>query len=523
MSSRNAADLPAELLAEIFEWHHTIAAPLSYRRALNLSQVCKTWRKVAISHGALWANKLDVSPSAELSRLVLERAGHHVLDIELRDISPHFARECLGEWFDPLRRLRTRSIDLESFGNSTSPMVAQLIGPSLPMLRSLSVSFETVGDYGSFGDEEEDEVDIHTLSIQHAPALTRVALRNCLMRWDADVYSQLTHLDIGVNIKGLRQFVDPISQCPTHAQMRSLISSLRHIVELKLDIFPLYTAPVEDAEKISVPLSCRRITLRSLPAHTSCCWFAKSLVVPPGAALTIIQVSEGDTARMVREFSRSSQALSVSTTELVGSESLGTVVIGVGEALPLWTQFEPLMDVMEATPGNHITLEFEFLVLNDDQELEEEDITPSCNNMISAISRLDVTELELLRIPGLRYADENESRFRRKHAAFFRVLADAEKVKVLILPFLSMPLLRVLAAPSATTHELLFPQLESVILSLYPLDADSVGLLAKWLKARDSEGLSRVTLHVQIKQKEYADTLALWKVIGEFSTINVYH
>ncbi|KZV62733.1 hypothetical protein PENSPDRAFT_739192 [Peniophora sp. CONT] len=523
------ANLPVEVLAMVFECYHTTATSDAmydgHRSLFRLSHVCRTWRHIILACRALWASNVDASDRTTLSQVVLERAGSRTLDIRLMEITPRFAKNCLPEWLDTSRQARTRSINLQCFGNRASDTMVKLIGSNLPLLRSLEIHCYTADDEleapSHPDDEPEDEVIIETLSIEHAPALTRVVLENCLLRWDADIYSHLTHLEISVNRKALRKFHNPAAQYPTHARMSSIISSLHHIVDLKLDIFPRYVERAERPQPIPVSPSCQRVELRSLNGHNHCCWFASSLVVPPSTALTIVQVSEGNTARILSEFSRAAQAMSISTIGSVGNDYLGTVVVDAGDVSP-WTQPVVPTDLLHSIPGGHVTLHFEYLNINDvvAEEEEEENIVPSCKNMFRAISQLDFNQLKALQIPGLRYSDENERRFVRNHAAFLRALADAEKVEVFILPKANASLLRALAKPSTVTGGPQFPLLSSVIVSLWPGDTESLTIIRDWLVGRHNAKMTVITLHVLLKLKDYETNADLWQEIGHVATLD---
>ncbi|KZV63035.1 hypothetical protein PENSPDRAFT_739020 [Peniophora sp. CONT] len=232
-------------------------------------------------------------------------------------------------------------------------------------------------------------VRVKTLRIRHAPALTKVILRNCLLPWDADIYSRLKHLELQVGGPCAKLESE---QLPTHNQLHRLISSLVKIEELALGVFPDYDGVV-DAEPITLPPSCRRVTLR-MTARSQvvyCRQLAASLVLPPDATFILSQVCRGDTGQIVERFAGAShppQALSICTA---ADHKNKNIVDMITMPFRSGAWLESPAALLTSTPTGHIIFRME---------------GAARQNMIAALSRIDYSELKILRIPGLRDAHD---------------------------------------------------------------------------------------------------------------------
>ncbi|KAF7343943.1 F-box domain-containing protein [Mycena venus] len=86
--------IPPELTTEIFGYYvhdNERSAPAMIRNSLTVASVCRAWRAIAISSGALWNNiesllyfdRTNVDSSQKLLELCLSRSGNLPLDLDL--------------------------------------------------------------------------------------------------------------------------------------------------------------------------------------------------------------------------------------------------------------------------------------------------------------------------------------------------------------------------------------------------------------------------------------------------------
>ncbi|KZV61843.1 hypothetical protein PENSPDRAFT_670755 [Peniophora sp. CONT] len=420
-------------------------------------------RQIVLSLTSLWAHGVDASPHPDLTRVVLERgdAGSPALFVDLHDVNMDYAMISLSDWFATSRRSRIRSIQIHSFGQIANSALASHLNNNLPTLQALSISFHEHVWYDGCSIEELAEyyepVIVETLAVHRAPALTEVMLHNCLLPWDADIFSNLTHLTLQVNTGEPRRFRDSNLQIPTSSEMRSLFISLRNIVDIFLDIFPNHPHPLnpDERELILVSLSCKRITLHSRGGYYDCCELACSLVMPPGASMTVF-IAGNDYGRLLQMLSRPSQTTSVGTLgekpwdwlfppnyeeHLASDMYAGTVAIGAGDEDPSLLLQSPL-EFLQFIPGSHYFFLYERAGLegDDSESASEETFDPRedrhqddvAEYMLSNLIQLDYSHVQVLRLSGLRYSDDVD-RFYSIYDTFIGALRTARSVEVLVL------------------------------------------------------------------------------------------
>ncbi|VDC00436.1 unnamed protein product [Peniophora sp. CBMAI 1063] len=386
------------------------------------------------------------------------------VDINLPNLQLGDAKEQLALLFTPANRPRIRSINVGLAAYGAPTLLAPFLTGDFPRLQTLTVDCREPQWY----EVDQEDADLHSstvtvrrLEIQHAPELTRAVLNNCLLPWTANVFSQLTHLEIRVN-GGDNFIADDL--LPTHQQLQTVITSMVALEELYLDIFPEYDDVNQEQPPIALSPSCQQITLRGRDAFLNrhCYRLAASLVVPPHAKLIVKQASTDDADLIVNHFAgpqHPPQALSLRTGLDLEHTSMGEVIIPFDPALWLATP----ANLLTATPGGHISLQFLF-DFGEDGEGEDEE---NCyNSLFRALSRIDYGQLRVVRIAGLReeqdierllFGGENDGDLEEVN-----VLSGAANLDVLVATFddddLGQQFLDVVAAPGQP----MFPLLQTV-------------------------------------------------------------
>ncbi|KAJ7135217.1 hypothetical protein C8R43DRAFT_621815 [Mycena crocata] len=197
---------------------------------LLLASICKSWRNICISNGALWSC-LDIRPSdnslhslLSLLQCWLSRAGSHPLDLRLLDSTATlntithiqtFLSQYSSQW-------RTLSI----CGPPSTDLSDRIIG-RIPSLEKLSVLNTTDLD-----DAPEEEVTMTAFS--DAPLLREVVLSNVSISTISLPWAQLTHLDF--TYESVRCCVEILRETPN---LQSLIVSLGNHWDIEPPAVPL--------------------------------------------------------------------------------------------------------------------------------------------------------------------------------------------------------------------------------------------------------------------------------------------
>ncbi|KZV63039.1 hypothetical protein PENSPDRAFT_669949 [Peniophora sp. CONT] len=356
--------------------------------------------------------------------------GDSPIDILLPNIYLSAAKTELSLQITPSSAPRIRSIDVGFPGYGA--VLANVVVESFPALETLCACLREPQYYEKdYSDPEEEAqnqiVTVKTLEIQHAPLLTRVELESCLLPWNANVYSHLTHLDIRVT--GYNVWLESEQQRPTHGQLLSIVTSMTAIEELYLDIFPHYSGAAV-VQPIHFPPTLRQVTLDSteLGQHNDCCHLAASFVLPPPAMFVIRQISEEYMGSILNHFAgpdRPPLALSLSTNiDLDDGSIIGTVIIPFNPNPWL----DAPADLLTTTPAGHITFHFVWSFYTSD---EGEDEVNDRDNMFQAMSKMDFSELRVLRISGFK-EEEDFQRLMNGYEDEQPILAEANNVEVLV-------------------------------------------------------------------------------------------
>lgn len=359
--------------------------------------------------------------------------GDLPIDIVHPNIDLSFAKTELPLQITPSSAPRIRSIDVGFPGYGAPAVLANVVVKSFPALETLCARLREPQYYEKdYSDPEEEAqepiVTVKTLEIQHAPLLARVVLENCLLPWNANVYSHLTHLDIRVSGQSVN-LESELVQRPTHGQLLSIVTSMTAIEELYSDIFPSYTNAA--VQPIHFPPTLRQVTLDSteLGQHGNCCQLAASFVLPPQATFVIRQISSENIGSILNHFAgpdRPPLALSLSTDIDLDDESImGTVIIPFNSN----TWLDAPADLLTTTPAGHMTFHFIWSFSASD---EGEDEVLDRDNMFRAMSQMDFSELRVLRISGFKEPEEDLERLVNGYEDDGPVLAEANNVQVLI-------------------------------------------------------------------------------------------
>ncbi|VDB90995.1 unnamed protein product [Peniophora sp. CBMAI 1063] len=481
--------LPQEVLIIVFEYVHALGAPTSLlsgkatkirdRGMLGLSQVCRRWRQMTISLSALWATKVDVSCCClELNRLVLERAGSRRLKLSLQEVTSRDGYDNLRLWFQQSHHGRIQSVDIRCLGGGVSRLLSKRIGRNLPSLQDLTVNLRNNDD----NPNRYDRISLVTLPIRYAPVLKSVTLHNCILPWSANVYSQITHLCIDINVSF------ETYQTPTHTELDTVLSSMHQLVELYIrNLFPDYVfmrEPQVAVLAIRLSPTCERVTLATLSIdgidaedqNFDSGQLAKRLVPPSTATFTLELTCGGSLlgpVRAVSGSSRPSRALSIRT-----DEHPHDTTVHIGFDAPTWMRSPA--DMLNATqfPGRTISIVFrtedwqaEYLGPASPARIAHSFVTQHVD-ALRALQEIDIRELQLLRIDGLRRWTDQQYLFGGERALMVPrtqdgapLLASAENLEVLILSDgADVALLEALTTVPSGRHQLLFLRLHTLVL-----------------------------------------------------------
>lgn len=218
---------------------------------------------MAFAHAALWAFEVDISahPHPYLTAIVLKNSASHPLDIKLHYVTEEYDTAVLAQWFKDPYRSRIRSIDIETTGSKPSRRLIKVLGTDFPQLRTIKLLNEPDEDpERSFYEEPPppDVPKVRALSIQRAPVLEKIELRDYVPSWTSiELYTQVTHLE--VHISGGHNF----AHLPKHAELRAILTSMHGLETLILDdVFPLYQGTTPPSP-IPIAPTCRSIKLRA--------------------------------------------------------------------------------------------------------------------------------------------------------------------------------------------------------------------------------------------------------------------
>ncbi|KZV62734.1 hypothetical protein PENSPDRAFT_758492 [Peniophora sp. CONT] len=538
------AHLPPELLALIFKHVHDIGSPTSIRPGkvldindrgmFGLSYVCRRWRELVLSLGSLWASKVDVSRCRpELNQLVLERTGSHQLNMSLQDLSDPDGEDNLILWLEKKCQLRVEVVDMRCFGDDVAAVLSGFFGPSLPVLQHLRVHLYDIDDAYESSDEDSQNgitdyyVSVTTLSVYKAPRLTSAVLLNCVLPWHADVFSQLTHLYIGIDAP----FSVPRRQQPTQAQLYSILESMHSLVDLHLEnMFFYYTDGMHAVAKpIHLAPTCELVTFKTRSIKNervnvenfNCSLLAASLVTSDTAIINIEQSCFGNLGHSLRALAGPSQppcALSLCTA---GHPVAASVVVGFDASSWLSSP----VDLLGTIPGRHINITFRseepFNV--EPSEWEPEFFFDQYYDAVHAWIEMEFSKLRALRIEDLRPVDVEPLLSGCAGRPVYGVpdeapfLENAHDLEVLILAESSdvSMILKALAISPITMDELLFPRLHTVAMRY---SRDDRRAIIDFFQARHAAGLPVATFKVVQKDSENDQ----WEELQEFTDVEIF-
>ncbi|VDC00435.1 unnamed protein product [Peniophora sp. CBMAI 1063] len=360
--------------------------------------------------------------------------------VDLPNLQLTDARSFLLPYFTPANNRRVRSINIGLAANGAPDELEGLLAGNFPKLHTLSLLCWEPEHYGLALSNPKDIIWVEALEISRAPALTRVDLRNCLPPWNANIYSQLTHLEI--RIRGRNVLVSE-QQRPTHEALLSVITSMDAIEEIYLDVFPNYPNAGAEPEPVHVPSRCKLITLHTSDPNLNrhCCRLGASFVLPPKVVFIIRQASGKDAELAVRHFagpSRPPSALSFNSggDYRVDGTLCGQVTIPLNPAR--WLKKPEAL--AERTPRGFVSIQFELYDVPDDIKEEYDDY---CRyTMLESLCQVDFSEVKVLRIENiwedrdilrLFGVDESEGDVFDEKLLEPPILADATEVEVVVL------------------------------------------------------------------------------------------
>lgn len=159
--------LPREVLSHII-FNLVVHSPskctsgITSRPYLVLTQVCRSWRRLALDNSALWTSPDFTCP--ELAQMMLERAGKMPLSISFYDINLTLAQG----FTDEFQRLKDLSITSTAATPMLSELLALVITTPQPPLESMNICVQT------FTTLRDDILDY----IRH-PRFKHLILNNC--------------------------------------------------------------------------------------------------------------------------------------------------------------------------------------------------------------------------------------------------------------------------------------------------------------------------------------------------------
>ncbi|KAF9030438.1 hypothetical protein BDZ89DRAFT_1159315 [Hymenopellis radicata] len=209
--------IPAEIWSEIFLYAHSLNSDKEFdwptRTIWQLSQVCQTWRNLALSLHSCWSStalefSLDWPASerdVELLAFVLERSHQHLLDVTILDYNNDdlpFTCRMREKVFAESHRWRTARLVI--YHDVTSDLLYAPLRGRLPSLELLDFESIVRGDHATIS------------AFKDCPRLVTVGLAGVNPRIVELPMKQITCLRLYDNRPGdvFRAYMDLIGQCP---------------------------------------------------------------------------------------------------------------------------------------------------------------------------------------------------------------------------------------------------------------------------------------------------------------------
>ncbi|KZV62736.1 hypothetical protein PENSPDRAFT_758494 [Peniophora sp. CONT] len=247
-----------------------------------------------------------------------------------------------------------------------------------------------------------------------------------------------------------------------------------------------------------------------------------TLVPPVTAAFTLEQSCFGKLRHSIRAFAgsfRPPQALSLRTA---AHPSTSSVIVGFEAS----TWLRSPINALHSIPGRHVTIAFRTEV-SDDGELSAWDVQSrkgQYDKVLNALWEMDLRELRVLRIDGLRWWGDQKQLFQERAYPFpptqddeAPLFARAWNVEVLILTARSdVSLLEALTELPAARNKLLFPRLHTIAMEWPRHESVSRSIVVDLFQKRHAAGLPVRTFQVLRKggqDERWEDLLGFTQVV----------
>ena len=271
--------IPPEILAHIFSFCVIAArshnAPSNFKEAprlrwLAVTQVCHSWREVALATATLWT---DIRISTDVTNRVgrfLEFSGQALIDVYIGTHGP--------EWTSSIREVflhinRIRSLEIFAFNLESFKKIRDQVPPAAPALRAARFSC-IASPHADFSFSPTDF---------SAPFLSSLELRGLAIAWESNPFPlSLTRLHVTCSLDQS----DTTRQCPIVAETIGHLHALEYL-ELR-GVFPQF--PIST---VSLPLPASTVMLPKLKdidisgCALSCVYFLDHLVFLPSTTITV--------------------------------------------------------------------------------------------------------------------------------------------------------------------------------------------------------------------------------------------
>lgn len=268
------ARLPSEIMSIIFKHcvnHRPTWQPQSRMAWLNVTQVCRQWRTIALNSASIWSLIDFTNPSFTHEMILRSKAAP--LDIE---VTEHFLnpRAFVGmkEAFSHIDRIRRLVFYAAPSPYESQTLFANMTQPA-PLLQTLEV--RGIGPCtfpeNFLGGE--------------ASHLREIKISGCHFPWSASLLKNLTTLSLGEPHDEPR-FISSCPRCPSLKQLVEALQQMPGLENLEL----MHSLPLHTSEKM-VP-SCvvdlpRLRVLRFSGPLLSCTEVLKSVTFPSSAEVCI--------------------------------------------------------------------------------------------------------------------------------------------------------------------------------------------------------------------------------------------
>jgi len=306
-------DLPMELLTEIFRF---IIWPLSpfeadLRVAIRLTHVCRLWRSVVISDKRIW-NPVCFGDPQNFDRTfaLMERAGPSDIDIRIRDEKEKpLSREAMTQLIDRLFVQLPSIRKLDVFLFSREAVIPILDGlQRIPLFECpMKLEYLEIHSFYSSGVPAEFLPSLPLFGGAFLPSFRHLRLNGVNIKWDVDLLSRLTTLD-------LRRIA--MDLLPSTADFRAVLNGASGLEKMILDgAGPKYEQGGFSLSPIPIP-SLRILILGGL-SDSYAEYVLSHFTAPNVLDLTIMFPIDNIYKRLVTALSTTSQMAKVKILILV--------------------------------------------------------------------------------------------------------------------------------------------------------------------------------------------------------------